>query len=163
MGLNNGKGSFIDVLYNLKVVDRNLFSLCLGLDGGYMSLGEIDKTYHKSKVIKHVPLLNQTNLYTFNVFGISVGSNKVEKIKLSAIIDTSTSFTYFPKDLYKLLYNQFIGKCTTNKGKNKCGNFQYDSQLGYCVSFNNKNSFDKSVNNLWPNIIFTLQNNISFN
>ena len=163
MGLNNGKGSFIDVLYNLKVVDRNLFSLCLGLDGGYMSLGEIDNTYHKSKVIKYVPLLNQTNLYAFNVFGISVGSNKVEKLKLSAKIDTSTSFTYLPKDLYKLIYNQFIGKCTNKKGKNECGIFKYDSQLGYCATFNNQNSLTKTVNNFWPNIIITLQNKTSFN
>jgi len=162
MGLNYAKGSFIDVLYNLKVIDRNLFSLCLGLDGGYMSLGEIDSTYHKSKVIKYVPLLNHSNIYSFNVFGISVGSNKIEKLKLSAKIDSSSSFTYFPKDLFKIVYNQFIAKCTNKKGKSECGNIQYDSQLGYCASFSNKSSLNKVINGFWPTITFTLQNNTSF-
>jgi hypothetical protein len=49
MGLNNNKGSFISVLNELKIVNNNLFSLCFGLEGGYMSLREIDKTYHNSK------------------------------------------------------------------------------------------------------------------
>jgi hypothetical protein len=45
MGMNNDPKSFISLLYNLKIINQNLFTLCFGLRGGYMSLGEIDKTY----------------------------------------------------------------------------------------------------------------------
>jgi hypothetical protein len=86
MGLNNDKGSFINVLYNLKIVNRNLFSLCFGLEGGYMSLGEIDKTYHKSKKINYVPFLSSNNYYSINVLGIKVGSKKSKQLKLLLIL-----------------------------------------------------------------------------
>ena len=51
MGMSNNPKSFISLLYNLKIINRNIFSLCFNLRGVYMSLGEIDKTFHKSKVI----------------------------------------------------------------------------------------------------------------
>ena len=79
MGLNNDKGSFINVLYNLKIINNNIFSLCLGLEGGYMSLGEIDKTYHKEKSIKYFSFTTSNNLYSFNVYGVTVGKNKKKK------------------------------------------------------------------------------------
>ena len=38
MGLNNDKGSFVSVLNQLKIVYKNLFSLCFGLEGRYISI-----------------------------------------------------------------------------------------------------------------------------
>ena len=61
MGLNNNPKSFISVLYNLKIIQENKFSLCFGLYGGYMSLGEIDTTYHKKNYIDYIPLLDSQN------------------------------------------------------------------------------------------------------
>jgi len=76
MGLNNEETSFISLLYNLKIINKNIFSLCLGLEGGYMSLGEVDTTYHSSKKIDYIPLLNSSELYLINLNGIILGNNK---------------------------------------------------------------------------------------
>jgi hypothetical protein len=162
MGLNNDKGSFINVLKHLNIVNKNLFSLCFGLEGGYMSLGEIDKTYHYSKKINYVPLLTSNNLYSFNVHGYQVGQKKKEKYKVVAYIDTTTPFSYFPNKMFKTIYKQITELCKDKKGKNICGKFQYDSQLGYCVSYTSRESLFKSVNRLWPNITLLLQNGTEF-
>ena len=158
MGLSNDKASFIDVLYNLKIVNRNLFSLCFGLEGGYMSLGEIDKTYHKSKKINYVPLSSSNNYYSINILGIKVGTNKKQTTKMTAHIDTTSPFSYLPKNLFKTVYNQIINFCTSKKGKNLCGKFQTDSHLGYCVSYSSRESLFKSINDFWPNITLYLHN-----
>ena len=162
MGLNNDKGSFVSVLNQLKIVNKNLFSLCFGLEGGYMSLGEIDKTYHSSKKINYVPLLQSTNLYSFNVYGFQVGKKKKEKYKVTAHIDSTKPFSYFPNKMFKTIYNQISELCKDKKGKNICGKFQYDSQLGYCVSYASRESLFKSVNGFWPNITLYLQNGTEY-
>lgn len=162
MGLNNNKGSFVSVLKQLKIVNKNIFSLCFGLEGGYMSLGEIDKTYHNAKKINYVPLLSSNNLFSFSVHGIQVGKNKKEKHKIEATIDTTKAFTFFPNKIYKSIYNQIIELCKDKKGKNICGKFQYDSQLGYCISYTNRESLFKSVNSFWPNITLYLQNGTEY-
>ena len=157
MGLNNDKGSFINVLYNLKIINNNIFSLCLGLEGGYMSLGEIDKTYHKEKSIKYFSFTTSNNLYSFNVYGVTVGKNKKKSFKFQGVIDSSRAHTYIPEKQYKTIYNEFTEFCK-KKGKNKCGKFQYDSQLGYCASFKDRESLFKAVNGNWPDISFNLPN-----
>ena len=162
MGLNNDERSFVSVLKKLKIVNKNLFSLCLGLEGGYMSLGEIDKTYHSSKKIYYVPLLSSNNLYSFNVHGFQVGKNKKEKNKVIAYIDTTKSFSFFPSKIFKSLFNQITDLCKDKKGKNICGKFQYDSQLGYCVSYTSRESLYKSVNGFWPNITLYLDNRTQY-
>jgi len=162
MGLNNDKGSFTNVLYNLKIVNRNLFSLCFGLEGGYMSLGEIDKTYHKSKKINYIPFSSSNNYYSINILGIKVGTNKKQTTKVSAHFDTTSPFSYLPKNLFKTLYNQITELCTSKHGKNLCGKFQTDSQLGYCVSYSSRESLFKSINDFWPNITLYLQNGTEY-
>jgi len=63
MGMNNHPKSFISLLYNLNIINRNLFTLCFGLTGGYMSLGEIDTTFHRSTNIEYIPLLSSNFSY----------------------------------------------------------------------------------------------------
>jgi len=58
MGMNNNTKSFVSLLYNLKVINQNVYTLCFGLRGGYMSLGEVDPTFHKSQTIEYAPLLD---------------------------------------------------------------------------------------------------------
>ena len=157
MGLNNEKKSFIDILYNFKVINKNLFSICLGLEGGYMSFEQIDKTYHLEKTINYVPFYDENNLYSIYVYGIKVGNNKQNYTKLLASIDSSNPYSYIPKHLFKSIYSQFTELCTNEKGENICGHFYYDSQLGYCAPFNDRESLFKTINENWPNITLFLE------
>ena len=44
--LNNKDKSFISMLYNLRGIKRNIFSVCLGDGLGYLSIGNIINRYH---------------------------------------------------------------------------------------------------------------------
>ena len=155
MGVNNNEKSFINLLYNLKIINRDIFSLCFSLRGGYMSMGEIDKTYHKSKKIEFVPLLKSNIFYLIKVNGIMVGNNKnTVNSKTIASIDTGNTMSYFPPFIYKSLIKEFSKFCKSKGGG--CGNFQYDSELGYCASFKDRESLFKAISEYWPNITLQL-------
>jgi hypothetical protein len=120
-----------------------------------MSMGEIDKTYHKSKKIEFVPLLKSNIFYLIKVNGIMVGNNKnTVNSKAVASIDTGNTISYFPPFIYKSLIKEFSKFCK-NKG-GSCGNFQYDSELGYCASFKDRESLFKAISEYWPNITLQL-------
>ena len=156
MGLNNSPKSFISVLYNLKIITENKFSLCFGLIGGYMSLGEIDTTYHKSDYINYVSLLNsESDEYSINLNGISINDNErfVSGTHIASI-ETRKTKTYFPQFIYKEIINKFDEYCS--KKNSTCGKFDFYPE-GYCTTFNNRLSLFKTVYNKWPNITLYLE------
>ena len=155
MGVNNNEKSFIGLLYKLKIINRNLFSLCFGLRGGYMSLGEIDTSYHKNESIDYVPLLTSDISYLIQVKGISVGdNNNTIYSKSDAIIDTGNTISYFPNYIYKSLIKQFKKACENESGK--CGDFKFEQEYGYCSSFEDRESLFKAIYEYWPNITLHL-------
>ena len=151
MGMSNNPKSFISILYNLKVINRNVFSLCFGLRGGYMSLGEIDKTYHKSEYIDYVPLLTSSVHYLIKLNSMRIGDRKnIIKTPIITSIETGNTISYFPSYVFKEITNQFKDFCMNNGGK--CGNFTFDHDYGYCASFPERESLFKSIYQYWPNI-----------
>ena len=152
IGMNNDPKGFMSILYNLKVVNRNIFTLCFSLRGGYMSLGEVDKTYHKSNNIEYIPLLDSDIYYLVKLNSLTVGkdSTNVLKTPIIASIDTGNSISYFPPKTFKAIYKQFKSACG-----DKCGNFTYIDDLGYCASFPDRESLFKSIYQEWPNITLT--------
>ena len=162
MGINNNEKSFINLLYNLKIIKKNVFSLCFSLRGGYMSLGEIDKTYHKGKEIGYVPLLPSDIFYMIKIKDITIGNNK-EKIygkNTVAIIDTGNTISYFPSKIYESLIKEFNNYCKNKTGK--CGNFTFEPNLGYCATFKDRESLFRAIYNHWPNITLYLDNNTKY-
>ena len=162
MGINYNDKSFINLLYKLKIINQNVFSLCFSLRGGYMSLGEIDKTYHKSKKINYVPLLSSEVSYLINVNGIIIGDNKesINNKNIIASIDTGNTISYFPSSIYKLLIKNFKKYCKNKDGK--CGNFENDPDLGFCAAFENRESLFKAVYEYWPNITLELDKDLQY-
>ena len=158
MGVNNNEKSFISLLYRLKIINTNMFSLCFGLRGGYMSLGEIDTSYHKNENIDYVPLLTSDIYYLIKIIGISVGDNKNNTIisKSDAIIDTGNTISYFPNYIYKSLIKQFKNVCEKETGK--CGDFKLEQEYGYCSSFEDRESLFNAIYKYWPNITLHLSN-----
>jgi len=150
MGLNNSPTSFISLLNNLKVINRNIFTLCFGLRGGYMSLGEVDNSFHRGD-IQYVQLVN-SNSYLVRLDSIKVGDNPYNPIKIPIIssVDTGNSISYFPSEIFKVITNHFMKYCENQD--NNCGNFTYDNNAGYCASFSDRESLFKAVYHYWPNI-----------
>ena len=164
MGVNYNDKSFISLLYKLKIINRDIFTLCFGLRGGYMSLGEIDTTYHKSDKINYVPLLTSDIYYLIKVNGILVGNstynNDTIESRSDAIIDTGNTLSYFPTYIYRPLFRQFNHFCKKQNGK--CGEFKSDPDLGYCASFDSRESLFKAIYEYWPNITLKFSKGVEY-
>ena len=151
MGMNNNPKSFANLLYNLKIINSNVFTLCFGLRGGYMSLGEVDNSFHKGE-IQYAPLVSSNNSYLVRLDSIKVGDNPHNPVKVPIIssIDTGNTISYFPSTIFKAVTKQFINYCEKQAGN--CGKFTYDNNAGYCSSFSDRESLFKAVYHYWPNI-----------
>ena len=150
MGMNYNDRSFINVLYNLKIIEKNIFSLCLGHTGGYMSLGKIYKKLHNSNKITYFTLLPSNDSYTIKTDYIDIGKLKKLKINSTSVIDTGTPISYFPNIIFKAFLNAFETYCM-KKSKGLCGIFKYNKQYGYCALYENEKEMYNSIKS-WPNI-----------
>ena len=155
LGMSNAPNAVPNLLYNLGIINRNIFTMCFGLRGGYMSLGEIDTTFHKSPEINYVPLLDSEIYYFVKLNSLKVGNelNNAIKIPLVAKIDTGNSISYFPSITFKAIISQFKKFC--HSGNSSCGNFTYDEEYGYCASFPDRESLFNAVYKNWPEITLT--------
>ena len=126
IGLNNGNNSFIDVLYNLNIIDEKLFSICFSKNFGYLGLGEIigfDTYLEKEQEINFIDILPSIdNLFELKIKYIKINNIKIENEYLS-FLDTSNAYIYFPKNLYE----QIIANLLINND-----NLEEDSEYGYC-------------------------------
>jgi hypothetical protein len=155
LGMSNSEKAVPNLLHSLGIINRNLFTLCFGLRGGYMSLGEIDTTYHKSDVINKVPLL-ESDIYYFvklNSLRVAGSETSAMKIPLVAKIDTGNSISYFPSITFKSIIAQFKHFC--HSGNHTCGNFTYEEDYGYCASFPDRESLFNAIYKNWPEITLT--------
>ena len=159
LGINNSPKSFIGLLNKLKIINKNIFSICFGYRGGYMSLGEIDHMYHIDKDIKYMPLIdNKENLYKIKIKDISLDNSTVINYEGEAVIDTTSTLTYFPEKIYNEIFSRFNTYCENNK----CGKFETIENKGYCASFEDRETLINTIFKKWPNIIFNFdieQNN----
>ena len=154
MGLNNDKKSFVSMMYELKIIKRNIFSLCFDEYGGYFSLGEIDSKYHLNSNINYVDLKPNSDLYELNIKNIIV-DNTVIKNKYTAIIDSSSTISYFPKDVFNLMITGFFSSCADLEGE--CGEIVRSEGYGVCANFKSEKDLNNAIYFSWPSI------NISFN
>ena len=152
LGLSNKEKSFMNMLYETDTIRLNLFTLCFNDKGGYFALGRVDRTYHKSLVIKYVPILNKRNYYNIRILQILIGTKSIFNNNV-AIIDTGNTLSYFPKNIYDKILKHFISHCQENNGQ--CGTFETTEKYGYCASFDSKSDL-KNALNFWPTIFLIL-------
>ena len=150
MGLNNGDKSFVTLLYKNKIISKHLFSICLGQDDGYFSIGDIETSHHKTD-IEYIPIINGEKNFYINIQQIKIGE-KIIKNEYRGFIDSGTTISYFPNQIYNVLMDEFKSVC--GKIGKKCGVFKDVSGLGYCGFFNSIEEKEKALNEYWPNITF---------
>jgi len=154
MGLNNGAKSFVTLLFNQNIISKNLFTICFGQNDGYFSIGEIDKSFHKSK-IEYVPLYpGETNFYV-HLTQIKIGEEAIPIHNYRGFIDSGTTISYFPSEIYNSIINTFNSICN-NIPDNKCGKFKNIPGLGYCGVFKTTEDKEKALEEYWPNITLYL-------
>ena len=154
MGLNNSGKSFVSLLFRNNVIKNEIFSICLGQKDGYLSVGEIDTAYHKNKVV-FVPLIwGHTNFY-IKLFNMQVGDHIISTRNFNGFVDSGTTITYFPRDIFNNIITYFNEYC--EKNGNKCGKFETISNIGYCGMFGSKQERVIALNKYWPNITLFLE------
>ena len=151
MGLNNSGKSFVSMLYKNKVISKELFTICFGQNDGYFSIGEIDTKYHKSK-ISYVPQISGLTNYYIKINNMKVGSDTISTYNYNVFIDSGTTITYFPRQIFDSIMTSFNKYC-----KNKCGKFENVDSIGYCGMFKSKEDRAKALNKYWPNIVLVLE------
>ena len=154
MGLNNSGRSFVSLMFKYKVIQKELFSICLGQKDGYFSIGEIDTKYHKSN-ISYVPLIWGHSNFFIKILDMKVGNVVVSSKNYNIFIDSGTTITYFPNEIYNSVIDNFKSYCK-EKG-NKCGKFQDVENIGHCGMFKSKKERFEALNYYWPNITLNLE------
>ena len=162
LGVNNSPNSFVGLLYKLKIIKQDMFSLCFGLRGGYMSLGQIDERHHLDKEINYIPMVNSNNDYLIKINCISIG-NETNSLKMNndiiAQINSGETMTYLPEEIYDKLIEKFNSHCAT---KENCGKFVHKPDLGYCASFEDRETLFNAIYRNWPEISIHLDNNKTY-
>jgi hypothetical protein len=102
MGLANSEHNFISILNKVGALKSDVFGLCLAQMGGYFSMGEINTTYHKEK-ISYLKMERSSLFYSIGMIDIYVNNKKInsyKKSKYQIIIDSGTTISYFPKEVF---------------------------------------------------------------
>ena len=154
MGLNNSGRSFVSMLKRNNVITQDIFTICFGQSDGYFSIGEIDNKFHKSN-IGYVPLIEGNNNYYIKLRDMKVGDGIISVSRFNGFIDSGTTISYFPNEIYDSIVNEFKSYC--KKNGQHCGKFQTIDSLGYCGLFESKKQKQEALNNYWPNITFFLE------
>ena len=128
MGLNNCGKTFVTLLYNKKTISKHLFTICFGQNDGYFSIGEIDKTHHLTE-IEYVPIIQGETYFYININIIKVGNKDINTRKDRGCIDSGTTISYFPNEIYNSIIHEFNSICA--KSEKYCGDFRNVDGIAY--------------------------------
>ena len=161
MGLGNNENNFIYILNKVGAIENSIFGLCLAQMGGYFSIGEINTTFHREE-ITYVKMERTSFFFSFSMNKIFVKDKMIKKYsknKYSLIIDSGTTISYFPDEIFNEMVDDIKSICNSYKGREEagCGEYEYDKDFGPCFSFDSMNQMEKAIYKYWPNISFILE------
>ena len=159
MGLNNNEYNFVEILYKLKRIERNIFSLCFAQLGGIFTVGEINNKFHKNN-ITYVPMRKERNkYYKINVNSISVNNKKLEsysKEENNFLLDSGATITYFNNKIFEEILDKTLEICKEYNKKDICGSYKLSNIYGHCFYFKNINELNRAIKKYWPIIHFNI-------
>ncbi|CAD7937107.1 unnamed protein product [Amoebophrya sp. A25] len=112
-----------DILRDREHVNAKIFTICLAQDGGRLIAGGYNSSYHEpvDAPIRYVPLGANSKFYVVSLSKTKVGGTLLPAANYGrTIVDSGTTYSYFPtavfRSLRKQLYSQCQGKCGTRRG-----------------------------------------------
>ncbi len=160
MGLGNKKNSFSSLLKYYGIIKKDIFSICLGKENGYFSIEEINNRNHYEN-IKYTKFDKDEDHYYIKIKNIEIYDIRI-KVEISAFIDSGSTLTFMPRDLVEVIINKIKEICNKKKYINKCGKHSYNDYSLYCFEFNNQDEINYSIDNIFPDIIFNINNDLNF-
>ena len=161
MGLANNNYNFVEILYKLGAIKRNVFSICYSQLGGIFTIGEINDKIHNEN-ITYLPMITDRQKY----FGLDIKSIYVNDIKVqnfipgvnNIFIDSGTTISYFPSSICDEIINIMALECKKFDKSDACGRYEFHNEYGFCYYFNTTDELDYAIKNFWPTIHFKLEN-----
>lgn len=148
LGLNNNNNTFVDNIYSLKYIKKNLFTICLSKKGGFLSLGDILNNSYDNNNVVYINLLNQIqNIFNLKIKSFQIGEQKIDHECIS-YIDSSKKLSYFPKHLYNEITKNLIS--IIEKKENKTNLFEEDERYGLCRIYDNKKDEENIIYEIYP-------------
>ena len=154
-GLNNNDKSFISMMYRKDLLQNNLFTLCLNKEGGYFSLGDIDTKYHICSEIKYVQYIPSSEIYELEIESIIIKNIEIPT-KYFSIIDSSSTISYFPEEIFNNISMAFFMICSEYEGQ--CGKLKRIEGYGICSDFKNYENYINAMKYILPTIQIKFMN-----
>ena len=121
------------------IISTQMFSLCLGKNGGYFQIGGYDGTSHIEQNVTWFPVW-ETNAYKFNLQGISMNNHLMagsEEFNVG-VIDSGTTFTYVPQKFFNMLNVHFDWFCSLDKANHCKGKKIQSSSDSICFEYDER-------------------------
>lgn len=139
LGMTRASGNMhmkpiFDVMYDAHLIEKRMFSLCLGKNGGYFQIGGYDATSHLSEKVQWVPMLAESayNGYRMAMKGISINGHMMAGTHLfdRGVIDSGTTFTYVPEKLFNTMIEHLDWYCLVDPANHCKGKRIHDGRSG---------------------------------
>ena len=161
MGLSNSEENFVEILYKLSAIKRNIFSLYFAQLGGIFTLGEINNKTHLEKMTFLPSEKIRSRLFGVHVKSILVKYKKLKGYKENISynyfhIDSGTTISYFSDNIFDEILNLTKEKCRKFNKTDTCGKYKYNTIFGPCFHFDIINDLNYAVKNYWPTFHFIL-------
>ena len=153
IGLAPSDMSFTSMLYEEKAIQYKSFSLCLNnINNGILTFGENPQN---SKNL--IPFYG-SDFYRININEVEITKDSVE-VGLMGIVDSGTTFTYFPKNIFNKIQMYIYSYCSNI---DKCLGDDYISKdRGLCYIVKPHVPIQKFIDS-FPMIKFKLENEIEY-
>ena len=104
-------------MYDSGIVDKKMFNLCLGKNGGYFQIGGYSEDRHLEDVQWYKFTKNSGSNYKIALYGVKVGDHFVENSQQWSIgfVDSGTTFSYIPIKMFDALNKEMDRYCQNAK------------------------------------------------
>lgn len=146
--------NLIRELHKEKIIKNNLFTLCLGLNSGYFSVGGINSTLHKEN--SSITYLNTNGNFFYSIPLNKITLNGKEfniTNEYSLIVDSGSTVTMFPSRIFNLIDDAFNDFC---KIPGKCSGKKENIEKEVCFSMNENISTNQLYDSL-PSLTFEFE------
>ena len=89
-------------MYDAEIVNRVMFNLCLGKNGGYFQVGGYNEDNHLEPVQWFNMIRTTGTSYRFNIEGVSMNNHPIKGSHNWDVgfLDSGTTFSYLPHDMW---------------------------------------------------------------
>jgi hypothetical protein len=141
------------------VIPSNVFSLCFAPNGGYFSVGGINKTLHQEDNVKYISYYD-SSFYKVKLKDVIINSQDflINQNDYFTIIDSGTTLSYFPRKLYNDVEKQINVVCSEI---NRCMGDSYTAEIGICFKLKENITVLQFIESM-PTLTFVFENDVKY-